>query len=140
MPWIYENLCEGCGTCVDYCRADAITMTEQQKARIDDGSCIRCGTCHDVCPEGAVRHDGERVPLEIAADLEEALRLLSFFDTADEKQGLVTRLVRHFRRKARVAGEAATILENLGDAPDQELKRAVDGLHQKWEETLRSLG
>jgi len=47
-----KEKCTGCGTCVDSCPVDAITLKE--KAIIDEDECIDCGTCVDECPEGAI--------------------------------------------------------------------------------------
>jgi len=66
MPWVNEEMCVGCGVCVEECPVGAISMSKES-ATINDEECIRCGRCHDVCPEGAVRHDSERIPQEIQA-------------------------------------------------------------------------
>ena len=55
MPWINEDMCVGCGVCVDDCPVDAIELKDDQKAFINEDECIRCGRCHEVCPEEAVR-------------------------------------------------------------------------------------
>ena len=72
MPWIKAEDCIGCGDCVEACPVDAIVM-EDVVAVIDMRDCIRCGTCHDACPQGAVRHDGEKIPEEVAANVTRAL-------------------------------------------------------------------
>ncbi|MFO7956562.1 MAG: 4Fe-4S binding protein, partial [Candidatus Brocadiia bacterium] len=63
MPWVSEEMCVGCGVCVEECPVDAIAMVDDV-ARINEEECIRCGHCHDVCPQEAVRHDSERIPQE----------------------------------------------------------------------------
>ncbi len=45
--------CTACGTCVDSCPVEAITIVDGQ-ARMDLEPCIRCYCCHEVCPEDAV--------------------------------------------------------------------------------------
>jgi len=47
-----EEKCTTCGTCVDTCPVEAITLKD--KAEIDSENCIDCGTCVDSCPEGAI--------------------------------------------------------------------------------------
>ena len=48
--------CTGCGTCVDVCPVEAITI-EKDKAVIDADSCVDCGTCVDECPVEAISMD-----------------------------------------------------------------------------------
>jgi len=102
MPWVSEEMCVGCGVCVDECPVGAIAL-DDGAARIEDMLCIRCGRCHDVCPQEAVRHDSERIPQEIEANLSWTRRLLEHFDTPDEKRALVERMKRYFTKEKRVA-------------------------------------
>ena len=67
MPWVNEEMCVGCGLCVAECPVDAISLQENDTALINDDGCIRCGHCHDVCPQEAVRHDSEKIPIEVEA-------------------------------------------------------------------------
>jgi len=53
---INVELCTGCGTCVDVCPVEAITI-EKDKAVIDADSCVDCGTCVDECPVEAISMD-----------------------------------------------------------------------------------
>ena len=32
MPWVNEDMCAGCGVCVDDCPVGAITLKDDQKA------------------------------------------------------------------------------------------------------------
>jgi len=104
MPWVNEDLCVGCGVCVDDCPAGAITLKENQKAGINEDECIRCGRCHEVCPEQAVRHDSERIPQEVEANVEKTKSLLKHFETPQEQQAFLERMVRYFKKQQKVAG------------------------------------
>ena len=117
MPWINKDLCSGCGTCLDECSVGAISM-EENTAFIKEDECIRCGVCHDVCPEDAVRHDGERIPEEVQANLAWAKKFLTHeyysSDKTKQKQ-LIDRLQRLFTKNRKVAEktiEQLTILQN----------------------------
>ncbi|MDO9535813.1 MAG: 4Fe-4S binding protein [Bacillota bacterium] len=44
--------CSGCGSCVDVCPTDAITVDEI--ASVDANECTDCGSCVDECPEEAI--------------------------------------------------------------------------------------
>ena len=113
MPWVKEEMCVGCWVCVEKCPVEAISMAENV-ARIDEQECIRCGRCHEVCPENAVRHDSERIPEEIEANLDWTRRLLRHFDTAEEKCALIERMKRYFHKEKKVAEQTIERLESMG--------------------------
>ncbi|MBN2111416.1 MAG: 4Fe-4S binding protein [Methanosarcinaceae archaeon] len=46
--------CVGCGTCVDECPAEAITLNDDNIAVVDVDKCLDCGACVDVCPTEAI--------------------------------------------------------------------------------------
>ncbi|MBW2526567.1 MAG: DUF362 domain-containing protein [Deltaproteobacteria bacterium] len=54
-PRIDPEACTACGTCADWCPADAIAVADA--AAIDDERCIGCGECIAVCRDDAVRFD-----------------------------------------------------------------------------------
>ena len=103
MPWVNEDLCVSCGACVDDCPVGAITLKEDSKAIINEDECIRCGRCHDVCPQEAVRHDSERIPQEVEANIEKTKGLLKHFETHQEQQAFLERMARYFKKQQKVA-------------------------------------
>jgi ferredoxin len=48
------GLCTGCGTCVDHCPTDAITLNAENLAERDADACLGCGVCARFCPEKAI--------------------------------------------------------------------------------------
>jgi len=50
---IDPELCTGCGTCVDKCQMDAITLVEE-KSQLNLDRCIGCGVCAVNCPSAAI--------------------------------------------------------------------------------------
>jgi len=118
MPWISEELCTGCEICVDECSVSAISM-DAGIASIDNNECIRCGVCHDVCPCEAVRHDGERVPEEVAANMAWVQSLLAheyYADDTDKQNELIDRLRRYFTKNRKVIEQTLESLQNLEDS------------------------
>ena len=103
MPWVNEEMCVGCGICVEECPVDAISLQENDTAAINDDECIRCGKCHDVCPQEAVRHDSERIPIEVEANVGKTRKLLEHFDTPTDQHDLLGRMVRYFAKEQKVA-------------------------------------
>lgn len=48
--------CVGCGTCVEECPSDALSL-EDEIAIVDDDLCTECGLCVEVCPSEALSLD-----------------------------------------------------------------------------------
>jgi len=113
MPWVNEEMCVGCGICVEECPVGAMSLSDG-KAQIDDEKCIRCARCHDVCPEGAVRHDSERIPQEVEANVAWAMRLLENFHTPEERRAFIERIKRHFAGRRKVAEQTIERLDAMG--------------------------
>lgn len=53
MYEIDKEKCDGCGTCVDACPSEAITIVDE-KAVINEEECVECGTCVEECPNEAI--------------------------------------------------------------------------------------
>jgi ferredoxin len=50
--------CIACGTCVDRCMFDAISLEDGEEiVRIDEDKCMGCGVCTVTCPTEALRLD-----------------------------------------------------------------------------------
>ena len=114
MPWVNEEMCTACGVCVDECPVGAVAIINEA-AQIDEENCIRCGRCHDVCPQEAVRHDSERIPQEVEANVARTRGLLKHFDTPEDKQGLIERVKRYYGKEKKVA---ELTIERLGTLSD----------------------
>ena len=102
MPWVNQEMCSGCGLCIDECPVEAIMLNEMNKAQIDEESCIRCAKCHDVGPEEAVRHDSEKIPEQVEENLEKTCKLLEYYDTFVERQAFIERMIRYFNKERKV--------------------------------------
>ena len=84
---INEELCTGCGLCVDVC-SDFGLVIEGGKAKPGTTAvfgCVACGHCMAICPEGAIEIHGRTMspadvfvlpPKEKAADYNQLLALL----------------------------------------------------------------
>ena len=51
---INQELCQGCGTCVEKCPTDATRLNEEGKSELNPDWCIGCGICAHFCPESAI--------------------------------------------------------------------------------------
>jgi ferredoxin len=64
---IDENLCAGCGICLDSCQFGALRV--DGTAQVEMKMCMGCGVCVNNCPQGAMslrREAARGEPLEIA--------------------------------------------------------------------------
>lgn len=112
MPWIDKNKCIGCGICVKECPVNAITI-EDGKAEIDMEKCIRCGNCHEICPQQAVRHDSEKIPLEINKNINKTKQLMENFNSKEEKQDFLGRIIKHYNKEIKVAEKTIEKINEL---------------------------
>jgi len=115
MTWVNQDMCVGCGVCVNDCPVGAIALEQDTKAVIDEENCIRCGRCHEICPRDAVRHDSEKIPEEVAANVEKTRKLLQHYKVLDQQQTFLERMVRYFKKEQKVAGltvEELTAMKN----------------------------
>jgi len=51
---IVPDQCNGCGTCMDLCRFEAVSEDAGGTFLIDPLNCEGCGVCVDFCPEAAI--------------------------------------------------------------------------------------
>jgi Fe-S-cluster-containing hydrogenase component 2 len=115
MPWVDKEKCTGCGLCVETCPVETIHL-ENEISDINMDNCIRCGRCHDICPEEAIRHDGEKIPAEIEANITGALKKMDAcaqYFGEDERQKCLDRIIKSFNKEKRVAEKTLEQLEAL---------------------------
>jgi len=59
------DLCIACGSCIDFCQFDALSLVDV--AVVDSDQCMGCGVCVPKCPQDALSlvRDSAQEPLEI---------------------------------------------------------------------------
>jgi anaerobic sulfite reductase subunit C len=63
-PVRVPGLCTGCGTCVEYCKEDAIVI-QRGISVLDPSKCIQCGTCIRSCPYDLLKTSGEHYLISV---------------------------------------------------------------------------
>ncbi len=59
---IDQDLCVGCGTCMEKCYNKAIQLNDDDKAERIEEYCVGCGVCAYLCPENAISLiEGQRI-------------------------------------------------------------------------------
>jgi len=116
MPWVDVKKCTGCGMCVEKCPVDVISM-ENKKAKINMEKCIYCGTCHSVCLQEAVRHDSEKIPDDVKANVEMTKGFMElcakYLGDDKEKDKCLIRMKKHFNKEKIVAEKTLDEFEKL---------------------------
>lgn len=51
---VNQELCTGCGTCVDKCPTGSLELNDEEKSQKVGERCIGCGICAAFCPENAI--------------------------------------------------------------------------------------
>ncbi|VVB62059.1 CoB--CoM heterodisulfide reductase iron-sulfur subunit A [uncultured archaeon] len=57
IAMVDEDVCTGCGICVEICPYEARTLNERKRiAEVNDALCVGCGGCIAACPSNASIH------------------------------------------------------------------------------------
>lgn len=128
MPWVNHEMCTGCGICVPECPVGAMSLEDSGYADIDEDACIRCGKCHEVCPQEAVRHDGERIPQEVADNLRWVRKLLGHYHESPEQSAFVERMMRFFNKERKVNEQTIDAIKALEGDPAESIDAAIRDL------------
>lgn len=60
IPYVHENLCDGCGRCGDICAFNAIVLVRGKPLLFPD-MCHACGGCMHACPVDAITEEQKEI-------------------------------------------------------------------------------
>lgn len=97
------GLCTGCGTCVQYCREQAVTI-KNGVCQLDESKCSLCGMCIHSCPFSLIRAE-DRHYLVLVGGMSgrhpTVGRELIRVDTPEKVVGVVDRVIYWIYRQSR---------------------------------------
>jgi len=76
MAKVDQDVCSGCGTCIEVCPYGAIVKNDKGLAEVIAAACKGCGCCGASCPEGAItmtNYSDIQLVSEVLAALKEAI-------------------------------------------------------------------
>ncbi|MBN1271573.1 MAG: DUF362 domain-containing protein [Candidatus Aminicenantes bacterium] len=131
-PWINPKVCTNCGTCLEYCPADAIVQEEDNAVILED-KCIGCGECVVVCSYNAAKFrwdsDFKRVQEKMS---EYAFSTWSLYK---KKAGFMSFLMKVTKDCDCMAKDQPVIVEDIGILGSNDLvaldKASVDMIIKK---------
>ncbi|MFH1013413.1 MAG: CoB--CoM heterodisulfide reductase iron-sulfur subunit A family protein [Thermoplasmatota archaeon] len=57
IAWVDEEVCTGCGICIEHCPYEARALNKKTRiAEVDKALCMGCGACVVACPSNACIH------------------------------------------------------------------------------------
>jgi anaerobic sulfite reductase subunit C len=74
VPEIGDGECTQCEACIEACREEAISLSEQGP-KIDPGKCLYCGQCIKVCPSGSLNKKTSGYRIQVGGKLGRRPRL-----------------------------------------------------------------
>lgn len=110
-PWVNPKLCNNCGTCFDYCPAQAIVQKDES-AYIVEERCIGCGECLVVCNVGAVKFRWDSDSIRVQEKMSEyAFSLWQLFKS---KIGFINFLLKITKDCDCMSGDQPAVIEDIG--------------------------
>ncbi len=52
---VNKEECVSCGTCIEECPEEALTMGADEIPTVNAEKCTECGTCVEACPSEAIK-------------------------------------------------------------------------------------
>jgi dissimilatory sulfite reductase (desulfoviridin) alpha/beta subunit len=114
-PEVNVKKCSFCGSCVEVCEEEAITLTDFGPV-IEEEKCVGCGACIKICPEQAITESFRGYKIYIGGKLGRHPRLATFLTYANEKEVKeIFKKVLKFYKTHNIKGERlGAIIERLG--------------------------
>jgi len=110
---VNNDLCTLCGTCIEYCRFDAISIVDD-KLKISATACDGCKLCVRVCPENAISMFENNLSRCYVANVRNGTMVHARLSPGEDNSGKLVALV---KKKAREIAKDKNISTILVDGP-----------------------
>jgi len=79
--------------------------------------CMGCGICIEKCPENTIKHDSEKIPEEVNANVSVTKGFMDdcakYLGNPEEKQKCLNRMIKHFNKDKIVAEKTLEELQKM---------------------------
>jgi len=119
-PAIMSEECGRCGSCVEVCEENAVTLADSQEKTtpsIDHERCLSCGQCVQACPTGTLAPSLQGYRIMVGGKLGRHPRLgieLPRVYSAQQALALIDRCVEHYKRLNREGERFGAVIERSG--------------------------
>ncbi len=111
-PRIDPDICDGCGTCVEVCRFDAIRIDDGEIVpTIDLFSCEGCGACATLCPQEAIAMEDHVAGKIFVSKFSNRDIVHAALNIGEETSGKLVTKVRERARSLLTAKHSLTIVD-----------------------------
>ncbi len=114
VPRLTEAPCSACGSCVEACPDDAVSLEGQGPPEIDFWRCMRCGRCVAACPTGTLAESVAGYRVQLGGKLGRHPRLarqLPGIYSEDQVVAIVEACVALYKEKSRHGRRFAEVLD-----------------------------
>lgn len=105
IPLLTDEECSRCGACVEACRDEAVTLTNNaDRPQIDYQQCLSCGKCIEACPTGTIREDQKGYRVQLGGKLGRHPRLARELDgtfNVDQVLSIVKDCIRFYKENSK---------------------------------------
>jgi MinD superfamily P-loop ATPase len=122
MPFVDENLCNGCRKCIDFCKFNALAYIAD-KLHVFEEVCHSCGGCVLLCPETALSEKGKNIGV-VQKGVSEHVKVITGILDTGEASGIpiIKKLLAETNENAPLTfidcppGSACIVMESIKDA------------------------
>jgi anaerobic sulfite reductase subunit C len=114
-PLRTPGLCTGCGTCVRYCRENAITIKDGISV-LDPEKCVECGVCIQSCPFHLLKSENRHYLITVGGRRGRHPRIgrvLTAVEDEDQAVKIVTLIIQWLYRRAWSGRHVSDQLDDL---------------------------